>query len=411
MTEDFLNTNSTNVYTQYDSDFAKSLNSTFYWYNKLFFQKVSKALSEFLRFDFGLKLISISEKDNFFFSGNEFFVTKVNYSKGISIFFRMSSEMMNFVLESALGKRKGDFSPDLITELEAKVLTACNNFVYKDLTDFFNVKEFDKDMPLAHFTFFTKAFDEEFGKYVISIPSSILPDVNPKAEKQTFTLDSFPDICTKVDIYAGKTNIMLSELKNIEVEDIVILDDSNVKRMRLDFNGESAEINVLPNPDIIESVDEEETKQGGKVSDKAKNMWDVIPVDVSAEFEKVKMTLGEIKTISEGSVIDLASVYENKVFLKVETKPVAAGELIIINDKYAVRVTDVFSDGDVKSNESHDEEASFEENSSFDGENIGEYSGDVVEEGENFEEGSVTDDEFSENVNEDEDFDIEDENI
>ena len=86
------------------------------------------------------------KKDNFFFSGNEFFVTKVNYSKGISIFFRMSSEMMNFVLESALGKRKGDFSPDMITELEAKVLTACNNFVYKDLTDFFNVKEFDKDM-------------------------------------------------------------------------------------------------------------------------------------------------------------------------------------------------------------------------------------------------------------------------
>ncbi len=73
-------------------------------------------------------------------------------------------------------------------------------------------------------------------------------------------------------------------------------------------------------------------------------MWDVIPVDITAEFEKVTITLGELKQISEGVIVDVGSLYENKVVLKVENKPVASGELVIINDKYAVRVDEVYSD-------------------------------------------------------------------
>ena len=73
-------------------------------------------------------------------------------------------------------------------------------------------------------------------------------------------------------------------------------------------------------------------------------MWDVIPVEITAEFESVTISLGELKQISEGVIVDVGSIYENKVFLKVENKPVASGELIIINDKYAVRVDEVFTD-------------------------------------------------------------------
>ena len=75
------------------------------------------------------------------------------------------------------------------------------------------------------------------------------------------------------------------------------------------------------------------------------NMWDVIPVEISAEFEKVSITLGELKQISEGVIVDVGAIYENKIFLKVENKPIASGELIIINDKYAVRVDEVYTAG------------------------------------------------------------------
>ena len=47
------------------------------------------------------------------------------------------------------------------------------------------------------------------------------------------------------------------------------------------------------------------------------NLWDSIQVDMSAEFDKVKLSLGELKSIEEGLIVDLCSVYDNKISLKV----------------------------------------------------------------------------------------------
>ena len=73
------------------------------------------------------------------------------------------------------------------------------------------------------------------------------------------------------------------------------------------------------------------------------NLWDSIQVDMLAEFDKVKVTLGELKSIEEGLIVDLCSVYDNKVSLKVGGKTVAAGELVIINDRFGVRIEKVNS--------------------------------------------------------------------
>ena len=61
-------------------------------------------------------------------------------------------------------------------------------------------------------------------------------------------------------------------------------------------------------------------------------------------LKKVKLTLGELKQISEGLVIDIGSVYDNKIDLKVEDKIVASGELVIINDRYGVKINEIFTE-------------------------------------------------------------------
>ena len=71
------------------------------------------------------------------------------------------------------------------------------------------------------------------------------------------------------------------------------------------------------------------------------NLWDSIQVDMFAEFDRVKVTLGELKSIEEGLIVDLCSVYDNKVSLKVGGKSIATGELVIINDRFGVRIEKV----------------------------------------------------------------------
>ena len=78
-----------------------------------------------------------------------------------------------------------------------------------------------------------------------------------------------------------------------------------------------------------------------ETSTKSQNMWDSILVDIVAEFDNVKMSLGELKQISEGLVIDVGSIYENKIKLRVDNQVVATGELVILNDRYGVRIENV----------------------------------------------------------------------
>jgi flagellar motor switch protein FliN/FliY len=80
---------------------------------------------------------------------------------------------------------------------------------------------------------------------------------------------------------------------------------------------------------------------GNEMDNTNTNLWDSIQVDMSAEFDKVKLTLGELKSIEEGLIVDLCSVYDNKVSLKVGGKTVAAGELVIINDRFGVRINNI----------------------------------------------------------------------
>ena len=75
------------------------------------------------------------------------------------------------------------------------------------------------------------------------------------------------------------------------------------------------------------------------------NLWDSIEVDMYAEFDPVKITLGNLKKIEEGLVVDIAALYDNKVTLRVENKVIGHGELVIINDRYGVKISDIVEKG------------------------------------------------------------------
>ncbi|MCK7485725.1 MAG: FliM/FliN family flagellar motor switch protein [Bacillus subtilis] len=59
----------------------------------------------------------------------------------------------------------------------------------------------------------------------------------------------------------------------------------------------------------------------------------------AAEFKKIKMSLGELKQITEGLVIDIASIAQNEIVLHVDEEKIASGELIIVGDRYGVKIT------------------------------------------------------------------------
>jgi hypothetical protein len=55
--------------------------------------------------------------------------------------------------------------------------------------------------------------------------------------------------------------------------------------------------------------------------------------------------------------VDLASLYDNKVTLTVEGKPIANGALVIVNDRYGVKIDEVFAQNEIKNKSNPNESA------------------------------------------------------
>lgn len=317
---------------------------------------VEKTCEEFLKKRFNIYMISMNDAYDILFRGDEYFVTEVGISKDVSFKSRLSASCVETLLFNVFGSQSGEitFSLERITELEAKILTAFNNELYANLKSIFIPDEEIKKIVHNHklknnmlfFTFYLYDEYENYGKIILSIPEQILkpakvlpPSKKKLAEKLFLTTPAF------VDIFVGSTKSSLEELNKIEQDDIIVLDNSKIGSM---YTGDNFEFQIKVKPDVSLVYEYDTGDDYGEDEDMPKKlsdtkMWDNIQVDVRAEFEKIKMPLGDLKQISEGLVVDLASVYQNKITLKVEDSKIAEGELVIIGDRYGVRLSAVYN--------------------------------------------------------------------
>lgn len=66
-----------------------------------------------------------------------------------------------------------------------------------------------------------------------------------------------------------------------------------------------------------------------------------IPVEVSVEMGRARMTVGETLELHPGSVVTLNRMAGESVDLLVNGKPIAVGEVVVIDEQFALRVTAV----------------------------------------------------------------------
>lgn len=333
-------------------DFARS----FVWYESQLVQNVQEALNGYWNIDLDLQLLAINNKPDILWHGTDYFVTQVPLVQDLICFARISKELVQILLNNAFGIREGESEHlqfNKITELEAEILTKFNDFIYKKLKqNFFKSNSSLTKIAYAqdwqnetyHFLILVKDKNDENsepGKLILSISPQIIknPEELPLPE-EPYSFAAFESCPVQVGIDIGSTKVSLDDLKNIEKEDIIILDNSNIYKMRI--NEYDIGFNVDPDMSLVMDVGEE----GGDTevieeNVSQNNKWDDIQIDVNAEFKKVKLSLGELRQMSEGLIVDIAPVFKNEVVLQVDDSPVAKGELVIIGDRYGVRLTKV----------------------------------------------------------------------
>lgn len=68
-----------------------------------------------------------------------------------------------------------------------------------------------------------------------------------------------------------------------------------------------------------------------------------IPLSVTVELGRSKMLIHELLQLGQGSVVELTKMVGEPLEVLVNNKLVARGEVVVVNEKFGVRLTDIVS--------------------------------------------------------------------
>ena len=66
-----------------------------------------------------------------------------------------------------------------------------------------------------------------------------------------------------------------------------------------------------------------------------------IPLLVTVELGRVKLPIQDLLKLGEGSVVELNKLVGEPLEVLVNGKAVARGEVVVVNEKFALRLTDI----------------------------------------------------------------------
>ena len=359
-----------------DSISTKELYREYNWYKNSFSSVLQQASDDFFTENFKIEFIGLSKNINCLLNNESCFVTKIKIDDEHDMFFRLTEKTIDIILEKVLGKAKNKFNINKISELEAKIITAFNSFMFDSLKPKMNppdpklLKRTNFDM--INMTFILKDIlpdNKSAGKIIVTLPLALLSPEKIESTGKTFANTDFPNSEIFVKVIMGSMKFPLYDLKTLETDDVVVFENSDIHKMTLSIQDELIDINLNPNMDLLIPQDDD---TGGE-NMAARNIWDSIEVEMNAEFDAVKVSLAELKSIEDGLVVDLTSLYDNNVTLKVEGKPIASGTLVIVNDRYGVKINNVIAKGkplpaQTEGEEGESDEQSFGETENFEDE-------------------------------------------
>ena len=120
--------------------------------------------------------------------------------------------------------------------------------------------------------------------------------------------------------------------------------DSNAGQQ--DFrNADLKESDKASSMDGAQKPSETSTDGNASSADLSVNMEFLLDIslDLTVELGRAKMLINDMLKLGQGSVIELSKLAGESLDILANQKPIARGEVVVVNDKYGVRLTEVIS--------------------------------------------------------------------
>ncbi|MBF0111564.1 MAG: flagellar motor switch protein FliN [Desulfamplus sp.] len=68
-----------------------------------------------------------------------------------------------------------------------------------------------------------------------------------------------------------------------------------------------------------------------------------IPLELSVELGRAKMIVNDLLQLSQGSIVELNKLAGEPLEVYINRKLIARGEVVVVNEKFGVRLTDIIT--------------------------------------------------------------------
>ena len=147
---------------------------------------------------------------------------------------------------------------------------------------------------------------------------------------------------------------MAEEEENLE-EGVADAEDDSVENLD-DLDWSDVESDLKENRNNMRLAgDEEEAEidsdsggEGGKAAPSALEMDFLLDIqlNIGVEVGRAQMQVEDLLQLDQGSVLELDSTVGQPLDIRVNNQLVARGEVVVVNEKFAVRITDIVSPDD-----------------------------------------------------------------
>lgn len=266
---------------------------------------------------------------------------------------RIDAKLTEFLLNNAFGESNTNYPFNIkkLTQLELNILQSFLGKIEARMKEFWEVDtKHPYLMDLIYLVWLVESDEGQLGRIAFGIPATFKPK---KAQiEENIDLTSQIDIRklantgikVPVDFKVGNTKLSFNEIKSFETDDLVLFEDSDTSK----FYWHLGEIGlVLPEEDHpvffkeVNNFEELADEMIKTTKNYDEDPLSSLPLELSAEFQKVLIPLKQVLELKAGGVLPLGSVLDSELILTAQGKPVAKGELVIIGNQFGMRITDL----------------------------------------------------------------------
>ena len=122
--------------------------------------------------------------------------------------------------------------------------------------------------------------------------------------------------------------------------------DMEKEEQQLDTHPQEAMAGTDESPVMPESDAPQKSKSDsasdGKLTGDMEFLLD-IPLEISVELGRTKILINELLKLGQGSVLELSKLAGETLEILANRKLIARGEVVVVNEKYGIRLTEIIS--------------------------------------------------------------------